>query len=93
MFDKLGDPLMKSGVLLAKTFLATLGTMAAASAIDSDIQNKQKSQDAWMRCYKSRKSNHVSHSERRIGWYYQNPKTLENSGILINEIWNIDIWN
>ena len=40
LFDKLGDPLMKSGVLLVKTFLATLANMAAAFAIDSDIQNK-----------------------------------------------------
>ena len=57
---------MKSDVLLAKTFLATLATVAATSAIDSDIQNKQKSQDAWMRCYKSTKSNHVVISNEEL---------------------------
>ena len=42
LLSKIADPLMKVAAPLAKNILAPLGVVAAASAIDSGIQKKNK---------------------------------------------------
>ena len=42
LLSKLAGPLMKVAIPLAKNVLAPLGTTAAASAIDAEIQKKKK---------------------------------------------------
>ena len=69
LLDKLAGPLIKVGVSLAKYFLAPLATIA--SALDSDIQKKnkikqkKKRESAWNRnrCCKGRERNHLNHFE------------------------------
>ena len=40
LWSKLAGPLLKAAIPLAKTFLAPLGIIAAASAIDARVQKK-----------------------------------------------------
>ena len=48
LLSKLAGPLMKVAIPLAKNVLAPLGTTAAASAIDAEIQKKKKKKKTWL---------------------------------------------
>ena len=82
LLSKLAGPLMKIVIPLAKNVLTPLRITAAASAIDAEIQkkNKKKKKNRWFW------NNNFNNFKWRNKWFNENFEALEDSNILLKGV-------